>query len=171
MNRHFLVLVGVVITFLVPALASCGSISSSGGGTPTPGTSPGGSVSVSTNSLFYLSTDVVTAFVSNPLRISIFAYDTRTSCTILALQEQINSMWQNSQVGQCLLGRRAVLVEIPAGKVYTATITPRMSATSQATFPPGTYRLCLSYTTSSTPLPQQIIKNMITVYSAPFVVT
>lgn len=157
-NGHF---VGGILMVLLFALSGCGSTSSSGDN----GTSTSGPVSIGTDHSTYMPIDSIHASVVNNLQTSIFAYDTRASCTILDLQMQVNGVWRATNVASCPLGRPAMRVEIPAGKTYSATIQAGSLGISQAKFPDGTYRLVLSYSTSATSPPQQ---NTTTIYSATF---
>ena len=171
MNSLFRLSARGSIALLLFALSSCGSTGSSNGDNANLDTSTNGPVSISTNHTTYTPTDVIEVSVTNHLKTSIFAYDTRASCTILGLQIQLNGVWQDTQVARCSLGRPAMLVEIAATKVYTATISAGSPGVSQATFPPGAYRLLLTYSTSPVPLSQQHPQNTTTIYSATFVVT
>ena len=144
---------------LLFALCGCG-------GNTNPGTSTSGPVSISSNRTTYASTDSIEASVTNHMQTSIFAYDTRASCTIFGLQVQANGTWRDAQVARCALGRHAMRVEIPANKTYTATIKAGFQSISQAAFPPGTYRLVLTYFTSATGSAQQPGQNTTTIYSA-----
>jgi len=114
--------------------------------------------------------DVIRVSVTNNMQKSIFAYDTRASCTILGLQVQVNGTWQNSQASRCALGGRAGVVEIPAGKTYSTTISAGTPGVSSPGFPPGSYRLELKYMISPTGVPQQSNQGTTTIYSASFVV-
>jgi hypothetical protein len=76
-----------------------------------------------------------------------------SSCSILALQYQVNGTWQASQLAQCPLKRRAQLVTIDAGATYTANITAGYPGGKQFTFPTGLYRLVLLYSTMPSVMP------------------
>lgn len=151
---------------LLFALCGCGSTS----GNSNSGPSTGGPVSISTNRTTYAPTDSIEVSVTNHMQTSIFAYDTRASCTILGLQVQANGTWRDTQVARCSLGRRAMRMEIAANKIYTATIKAGFQSIYQTAFPAGTYRLVLTYFTSATSLAQQPNQNTTTIYSAPFTV-
>jgi hypothetical protein len=157
-NWHF---VGGILMVLLFTLPACSSTSNSG----DDGTSTSGPVSIRTDHSTYMPTDIIHVSVINNLQTSIFAYDTRASCTILDLQMQVNSVWQATNVARCSLGRPAMRVEIPAGNTYSAMIQAGSPGINQASFPVGAYRLVLSYSTSATSLPQQ---NTTTIYSATF---
>lgn len=139
---------GVLLLLLI-VLADCGTNAGSGDDTGNPATSTGGPVRISSDHTRYHPTDVMQISVSNQLTKSIFAYDTRASCSIFGLEMQVNGRWQGSSLARCPLGRMARRVEIAAGKTYSATI--RAGGLSKGSFPPGTYRFSLSYSTSPTP--------------------
>jgi hypothetical protein len=167
MRCHFWHALSGIAALLLLVLGGCGS-NSSGGGSAQQGTPTGGPVSIGTDRTTYAPSDSIAVSVTNNLSTSIYAYDTRASCTILDLQMQVNSTWQATQVARCPLGRPAMRVEIAAHKTYTATITAGFLGISQAAFPTGTYRLVLMYSTSATTTPQQ---TMTTLYSATFSVS
>lgn len=152
---------GSILTVLLFAFAGCGSTSTSGSN----GTSTSGPVSIRTDHSTYTPDGSIQVSVINTLSSSIFAYDTRASCSILDLQIQGNGAWQATNVARCFLGRPAMPVEIPAGKTYSATIQAGSPGISQANFPVGNYRFVLNYATSASSLSQQ---NTTTIYSATF---
>ncbi len=166
MNRRHSI--GEITMLILFALCSCGSTFINNGGNSDSGTSTGGPVSISTNRTTYAPTDSIEVSITNHMQMSIFAYDTRASCTILGLQVQANGVWQDTQVARCSLGRPAMRVEIAANKTYTATIKAGSQGVTQADFPAGTYRLVLTYSTSATGLSQQTNQNGTTIYSATF---
>jgi hypothetical protein len=167
MGRLFWYALGGITALLIFTLSGCGSNSSSGGGSQqgTPSDSP---VSIGTDRTTYAPADSIAVSVTNNLSMSIYAYDTRASCTILDLQMQVNGSWQATRIARCPLGRPAMRVEIAAHTTYTAMIKAGSPGVSQAIFPAGTYRLVLMYSTSATTTPQQ---TMTTVYSAVFTVS
>lgn len=154
-------LVNAPLMLVLCALFSCGSTGNSGNA----GTSTTGPVSLHTDHSTYMPGDSIKVTVTNHLHTSIFAYDTRASCSILDLELQVQGVWQATQVARCPLGRPAMRVEIPATKTYSATLQAGYPGISQANFPAGTYRLLLSYSTSATSLPQ---RTTTTIYSATF---
>lgn len=162
MKTDFWLILGKTALLLL-ALSGCGS----GGNTSSSGTTNNNPVSISTDQTSYGPGDSIKVSVTNHLQNSIFAYDTRASCTILGIQMQVNGAWQDSQVARCPLGRPAMLIEIQAGKVYTASISAGYPGLSQSTFPTGSYRLLLAYSTTGKGTPQTPTT---TVYSATFTV-
>jgi hypothetical protein len=127
-------------------------VGSSSTPSPTPSAS-GGAVSITTDQAVYAPDGTITVTVHNALSTPIYALDTLASCSILSLQYQVNSTWQPSQVAQCPQKRPARLVKIEAGTIYTASITAGYPGVNQLSFPVGTYRLVLTYTTSPDTLP------------------
>jgi hypothetical protein len=150
-----------MLALLSVVLSSCGTSTGTGSGNSNPGTSTSGPVRISTDHTSYQPTDTIQVTVTNQLSKSIFAYDTRASCSILGLDMQVNGRWQGASVARCPLGRMARWVEIPVGKPYTATI--QAGGLSNVSFPPGTYRLSLSYSMSPTPTG---LSGLTTIYSA-----
>jgi len=121
-------------------------------------------VTVSTDRTTYAPDDTILVTVHNTLAVPIYAPDTLSSCSILSLQYWANEAWQTSQVAQCPLRRRAQIVKIDAGATYTAHITAGYPGWKQDTFPKGSYRLVLLYTTTPSAMPTQA--NGVTVTSA-----
>lgn len=153
-----------MLAILSFVLSGCGT--STGSGNSNPGTSTTGHVRISTDHTSYQPGDAIQVTVTNQLSKSIFAYDTRASCSILGLDMQVNGRWQGASVARCPLGRMARWVEIPVGKPYTATI--QAGGLSTGSFPPGIYRLSLSYSMSPTPTG---LSGLTTIYSASLTVT
>jgi hypothetical protein len=92
--------------------------------------------------------------------------DTQASCSILSLQHQASGAWQPSQVAQCPQKRPARPVKIEAGGTYTATITAGYPGMARLSFPTGSYRLVLTYTTSPDGIPSANGGGIVT--SSPF---
>ena len=83
--------------------------------------------------------------MTNTLSQSIYALDTRASCSILGLEWQTNGAWQPAQAANCPLGRVALAVKIKPGATYHATITAGYPGLRADAFVPGSYRLALTY--------------------------
>ncbi len=166
-RRDWLMAVGG-ISLLLFAFQGCGNAGTTGS---NPGTSTVGPVVISTNHSRYTPNDTVLVSIINHLQTSIYAYDTKASCTILGLQIQTNGNWQNTQISRCALGRMAILVEIPSGKTYNASITAGTPGVSSTGFPPGIYRLVLKYSTSPTGIAQIRNQGTTTIYSQSIVVS
>jgi hypothetical protein len=129
-------------------LVACSNGPTEGGSSP--GTTSGGPVSIATNHSTYQSSDHIQVTVTNGLTTPIYALDTKASCSILTLQTQNNGTWVLSNAAPCPLGRRPAQVKINPGQKYTVTISAGVPGSTQGTFPAGTYRLVLIYSTSAT---------------------
>ncbi len=138
MSRRVISLIGLSLL-----LVGCASTASTN---PTPTSSQ--SVVISTDRTTYAPGDAIVVTVHNALSTPIYALDTQASCSILSLQYQVGGAWQASQVAQCPQKRPARPVKIDAGATYTATITAGYPGLKQLSFPVGSYRLVLHYTTS-----------------------
>jgi hypothetical protein len=125
-------------------LAGC---SANGGSADNPGTQTSGPVSIATDHTTYTPAQGIQVTVKNGLSEDIYALDTRASCSILGLEQQVNGAWQASNASRCPLGRIARQVRIGKGQSYTATIQPGGPGVRNAAFPNGTYRLVLVYST------------------------
>ncbi len=123
-------------------------------------------VSITTNRTAYGPDDAIVVTVQNRLPTPIYAMDTQASCSILALQHQGNGSWQPSQVAQCPQKRPARPVKIEAGATYTATITAGYPGMARLSFPAGSYRLVLTYSTSPDGIPTANAGGTVT--SSPF---
>lgn len=153
-------------------LASCGNgYGANGGGTGNGGTESTGPVRIATDHSVYKPTDAIAVSVLNTLSQPIYALDTRSGCSILDLQMQVNGQWQAATVARCPLGRPAMIVTIASQNRYTVTIrsTFGMPGTSGVTFPTGTYRLLLTYSTTSDG--RSITANGVTIMSETFTVS
>ncbi|WIG60128.1 MAG: hypothetical protein OJF49_002876 [Ktedonobacterales bacterium] len=134
--------------FALMALAGCGvtavsaaDCSSLGG---SPGTKTSGPITIATDHTTYAANAPLVVTVTNTLSTSIYAPDHAADCSILALRSVAagQSTPPNFQYG-CALGIATRLIEIGAGKSYTATIHP--GYLHEGTFAPGTYQLALAY--------------------------
>lgn len=156
MRKHFRPIIGSALLCVLFALGGCGPV-----GGANPGTSTGGAVKITTDRTTYQPGDTIQVSITNNLQVSIFAYDTLASCTILELQEQDGGTWQDNKLSRCALGRLARLIEIAPGKTYQASISAGTPGVQSPGFPAGTYRLVLKYTMSS----QRPVQDMTTIYS------
>lgn len=120
-------------------------------------------VNIKTNRSVYGPDDAITVTVQNALSMPIYGIDTQASCSILALEYQVNGAWQPSQVAQCPQKRPARPVKIEAGGTYTATITAGYPGWRQLSFPKGSYRLVLIYATAP-----DAFASGVTITSSPF---
>ncbi len=159
MLRRAVSLIGLSLLLL-----GCGPMSNTNTAASNTATPGSGQVVISTDRTTYAPGDAIAVTVHNTLSTPIYTIDTLSSCSILSLQQQINGAWQPSQVAQCPLKRRAQLVKIDAGAAYTARITAGYPGMQQLTFPAGSYRLVLLYTTTPSVMPTD--ENGVTVTSA-----
>jgi hypothetical protein len=151
-------------------LAGCGTSTTTGGGSVSPtskttnaatppiststGTASatnGTGIAISLDHSAYTPDASVHVTVKNGLTTAIYTTDTRASCSILTLQMQANGAWQGSNAAPCPLGRMAAPVRIASNGTYTAAI--HAGGRQPGTFPAGTYRLALAYSTSSDAVP------------------
>jgi len=149
---------------LILLIAGCG-VSSTGTGVQS-SSPPTKAVTVHTNQSTYSGTDAIHVTVQNNLDVPIYTHDTASSCSVLTLQFQVNSVWQSSDSARCPMKRRAMIVKIDAGTVYSATITASYPGLAATTFPQGMYQLLLPYSTSPDAIPTADGGQLIT--SAPF---
>jgi hypothetical protein len=140
---------------LVVWLAGCGR--AAGGATPSaaatyantsPPTQAGGAVRLTTDHTSYRPNEPIHVTVTNTLDQSIYALDTRASCSILGLEWQVGGAWQPAESARCPLGRMALVVEIAPGATYQTTISAGYPGLRAANFPAGTYRLVLNYSSA-----------------------
>jgi hypothetical protein len=150
----------LTLAALTLGLSGCGQTSPSGGPTGS-----SGGVSVDVGSGNYATTATIIATVHNELSESILATDHQTSCTIVQLQRQVNSEWQNQ--GGCALGIATRRVTLAAGSSTVVQVTPGAGQFSTTPWPTGTYRIAFTYQTGplSAPAPSM------TVYSTTFTVS
>lgn len=163
MRRYFRLALFNSSVFMLLVICGCST-----GNNTSPVIKTSGSVSIATDHSRYQPTDRIQVTVTNLLKIPIYALDTRASCSILGLQMLINNTWRYSKAAPCILGRHAVPVKIDAGETSTATISAGVAGSTQAAFPPGTYRLVLAYATSIAELGSS---KTTTIYSGTFEVT
>lgn len=147
---------------LVMLLAACGVTTSSpggvsGGGTPTSAptpaatsagtprstTIPASEVTLRTDQTAYKASSTIIVTLTNHRSTSIFAFDHQTSCTILNLQRQTASGWENT--GGCALGRVTQRIEIKAGATMKITLAPDAGQIRATPWPAGTYHAVLRY--------------------------
>ena len=94
----------------------------------------------------YSASSTITVSVTNHRDTSIFTFDHQTSCTILSLQRQAASGWQN--VGGCAMGIAMRRVEIKAGETMKIALSPGAGQIHATPWPAGTYQAVLRYTLS-----------------------
>ena len=159
--RHLAPL-ALTLALIVPLLAACGVSTGPGdvsSGTPTVSPSasatsvastptmstqpPTSAVTLSADQTAYSPSSTIIVKLTNNRSTSIFTFDHQTSCTILTLQRQTSSGWQN--VGGCALGRATQRVEIKAGETMTITLAPSAGQIRATPWPTGTCRAALHY--------------------------
>lgn len=119
------------------------SASSAPSTTPMSNQPPTSAVALSTDQTTYKMSSPINVTLTNHLSTSIFAYDHQTSCTILTLQRQTASGWENT--GGCALGRMTLRVEIKAGATMKITLAPGAGQIRATPWPAGTYVAVLHY--------------------------
>ncbi len=155
MLRRVMLLLGLSL-LLMGCRTMSNNTNTATSGTPTPG------IAITTDHAAYTPNEAIVVTVHNALSTPIYAMDTQSSCSILSLEYQVNSVWQPSQVAQCPQKRPARPVKIDAGGTYTATITAGYPGLKQLPFPAGSYRLVLGYTTSPSGIPSTGVDTPIT---------
>lgn len=145
-------MVQFLISLIVSGLVLIGCACTAGHGSAS-ASAGGGAIRVTTNRAEYAPNDAIAVTVRNTLSTAIYAMDTQASCSILSLHALVNGVWQPGQVAPCPQKRPARPVKIDAGATYTATITAGYPGVQSLSFPAGSYRLVLTYTTSPDALP------------------
>jgi hypothetical protein len=135
-----MVLVLLVGCGVAPPAASCADLAAA-----SPPTRSAGPVTIATDHSRYASTSVIHATVTNGLDVAIQAADHRASCSILGIQQEVGGVWQAppQAIAGCPLGRPTMLVRIAPGASTTYVL--HGGYLEAGTFPPGTYRLTLTY--------------------------
>lgn len=131
-----------VLTLLaICTLAACrqttggtGSVSETG---PTPG------VAVEVGAATYHVNDTITVNVKNALTEDITVTDHQTSCTIVQLQIQTPSGWQNQ--GGCAMGTPTRRMPMKSGNTTAVSLSPSAGQISAKPWPAGTYRVSFTY--------------------------
>src|SRR5581483_5644842 len=119
-------------------------------GTPGKGATPVTNVTITTDRGNYAPTDAIQASASNRSGKTIFVSDGKASCTIFELQVKTGAGWQAASVAPCTrASQNNHPIQMAAGSTHSATITAR----DGTTFPAGTYRLALSFSSFTIPPP------------------
>src|SRR6185312_12695655 len=114
--------------------------------TPTTvqGTVVAGRVTITLNKKAYTPGESMTVTIVNGLSSNIMAADHQSSCTVVALQVQNNSSWQNK--GICSLGIATRMIVIHAKSSLLQTLSPgARTLASNTVWPKGLYRIAFSY--------------------------
>ncbi|MGE5333974.1 MAG: hypothetical protein ACM3N4_04675 [Nitrososphaerota archaeon] len=130
-------------TTTTPGGAVNGTPTGSPGGTPMSSVPPTDAVTLSHDQPTYTPSSTITVTLINHRSTSIFAYDHQTSCTILTLQRQTATGWENT--GGCALGRLTQRIEIKAGATMKIALAPAAGQIHVTPWPVGTYRVMLTY--------------------------
>ena len=116
----------------------------------TPGKAPMTNVTITTDRSSYASGDTIHVTATNRLGKPVFASDGKASCTIFELEMKTGQGWQAVSVAPCTRqDQTSMPVQLAAGASHTATINTQEGAT----FPAGTYRVALRYSTYTIPPP------------------
>jgi hypothetical protein len=149
-------------------LAGCGVTPTSTGGAATNGTNSGanttsgtsttGPIVISTDHSAYAPTDAIHVTIANHLGTAIYAYNHQASCSIVGLEMQTSSGWQDvatmqKPIAGCAQKSVTQMVTVAAGATYDADIVAGYLRQGDADFAAGSYRLRLAYL--STPLAMQ----------------
>lgn len=111
--------------------------------------SPVSDVTLSTDNTTYSPSSTITVVLVNHRSSRIVTYDHQTSCTILTLQRQTATGWQN--VGGCALGIATRQVTIDAGQTMKIALSPGGGQIRATPWPTGTYRAVLSFSPLTAP--------------------
>lgn len=148
-----------VLTLLaIATLAACRQTTGGTGAMSSPGPTHGVVVEVGATS--YHATDTINVTVKNVLTGDIMVTDHQTSCTIVQLQTQTSSGWQNQ--GGCALGTPTRRMPMKAGNTTAVALSPSAGQISVKPWPAGTYRVAFTYQIGEAASE--------TVYSAPFTI-
>lgn len=95
----------------------------------------------------YQPADTVKVTFTNTSSITLYAWDTRASCSIFDLEVLTQGKWQQASAARCSLGRPAFMITLEPGEQYHTNIQAQTPGLTTAPFPTGTYRVTLSYAT------------------------
>lgn len=149
-TRFFL---GALSPTLALLLVGCGAtVVSNSGCQNTAGSAPTinqGLVTIATNHASYATTGSIVATVTNKTDQPIFTYNHKASCTVLAVQQEMNGEWvaPSQFIAGCAQETPTGLVQLAPGKPYTASV--HAGYLRDVSWPVGTYRLALTYFNSS----------------------
>jgi hypothetical protein len=149
-TRFFL---GALSPTLVLLLVGCGAtVVANNGCQNTASSAPTinqGLVTIATNHASYATTGSIVATVTNKTDQPIFTYNHKASCTVLAIQQEVNGEWvaPSQFIAGCAQETPTGLVQLAPGKPYTASV--HAGYLREVSWPAGTYRLALTYFSSS----------------------
>jgi len=133
-------------------------------GTPTEVAAPTGAtivqglVTVTLGKTRYTAGEAITVYINNGQTRSIFVANHQTSCSLVTLQLQSGSAWQD--VAPCLVKTPTGLIEIKPGTTNTQQV---LAPGRPAGWPAGTYRVRLAYALQRTASPTVIYSGTFTV--------
>ena len=134
-----------VLTLLaICTLAACRQTTGVTGGTgnmSAPGPTHG--VVVEVGAATYHVNDTINVNVKNALTADITATDHQTSCTIVQLQMQTSTGWQNQ--GGCAMGTPTRRMPMKAVNTTAVALSPSAGQISAKPWPAGTYRVAFTY--------------------------
>ena len=128
-------------------------VATPGSANTTPGTSTSGPIVIATNHASYAVSDTMQVTLTNSSATVIGAYNHQASCSIFALETQVNGAWQSVTKVQpaltaCTQGQVTTMITVNSGGVYHANIQAGATGKTSGAFPPGQYRIRLTYTTT-----------------------
>lgn len=149
-------LIGMALGACLIGLIGCGATPGNPDNTTTialntsPGTMTEGPVIIATDHSVYAPTDAIHVTVTNHLSTAIYAYDHQASCSILHLQMQQGSSWQDVQppIAGCAREDPTVALSVAPGSTYQTAIIAGYLRQGDQRFSLGIYRLVLAYATT-----------------------
>ena len=170
----------LIIVGCLVFLSGCGVTSGAQQNTnhTSPATHSPGPTSITTDHSIYAPADLIQVTLNNGLATALYVADHQASCSIFALQQQSNGVWQAlpKSLAGCPLGMPTQIIKIAAGATYQASIRAAYLHQGDGVFPTGNYRLLLHYTTippnldAGAPPPTDGTPTVITAISATFTV-
>lgn len=131
-----------VLTLLaLGGLAACRQ--TTGGTGSVSETGPTHGVVVEVGAANYHANDTINVNVKNELTADITVTDHQTSCSIVQLQIQTSSGWQNQ--GGCAMGTPTRRMPMKAGNTTAVALSPSAGQISVKPWPAGTYRVAFTY--------------------------
>lgn len=163
--RSFSLCAGLVS--LACILVACGATTVAGVAAANPATTSGTTVIITTDHTRYAPTDVIGVTITNTLATPIWAFNHQASCTVLSLELQTTSGWQdiaspNARIAGCPLGAATMAVRIVPGATLTGRVMAGYLRQGDAAFAPGAYRLVLRYYANQPTIPAATTPILIT---------
>ncbi|MGH2516240.1 MAG: hypothetical protein ACRDHP_11350, partial [Ktedonobacterales bacterium] len=145
-TRFFL---GALSPALLLLIAGCGATVAANSGCPSVTNSAPtinqGLVTIATDHGAYATSANIVATVTNKTGQPIYTYNHKASCTVLAIEQQVNGEWvaPSKTLAGCAQGAVTGLVELAPNAPLKATVNA--GYLRPAPWPAGTYRLVLTY--------------------------